>query len=141
MSQKALMLLPILGMIMLTIRVALMMLKMRYRAVLKDGVHPSYFKLNRGAKLPDYVVKVTQHYENLFEAPILFYLAILLVLILDRIDPLYIILAWLYLFSRLAHAYVHITYNALRHRKNVFIMSSLVLVFLWIKLSIDIIQA
>lgn len=141
MTQKATMLLPVLGMIILTIGVALLMLKRRYRAVLKDGLHPSYFKLNRGAKLPNYVVQVTQHYENLFEAPMLFYIAIIFVLVLDQVDSIYIILSWVYLFSRIAHAYIHTTYNALRHRKNVFLISSMILVALWAKLAIDMLQA
>jgi len=141
MTQKAMMLLPVVGMIMLTIGISLLMLKHRYRAVLKDGVHPAYFKLNRGAKLPDYVVQVTQHYDNLFEAPVLFYIAMIFVLVLNQVDSIYIVLSWLYLFSRMAHAYVHTTYNALRHRRNTFLASSLVLVVLWVKLAIDMFQA
>jgi hypothetical protein len=138
-SQKALLLLPLIGMFFLTVGIALWMLKLRYRAVIKDGVSPAYFKLNKGAKLPDYVVKVTQHYENLLETPVFFYVAIILVLTLSIIDSSFIVLAWLYFFSRLAHAYVHTTYNSIRHRKNVFIVSSVILVVLWIKLTIEII--
>lgn len=136
---QLLLLLPVFGMITLTVGVALWMLKLRYRAVLKDGVSPAYFKLNKGAKLPDYLVRVTQHYENLFETPLLFYIAILFVLVLKQNDWVYIVLAWLYFVSRLAHAYVHTTYNKIRVRKNVFIVSSVFLLGLWIKLLFDVI--
>ena len=141
MSQKALMLLPVIGMFFLTAGIALWMLKLRYRAVLKDGVNPKYFKLNKGAKLPDYVVQVTQHYENLFETPLLFYIAIILVLVLNLTDTGYVVLSWLYLSSRLVHAYVHTTYNKLLHRKNVFIVSSVILVALWLRLMLGIIES
>jgi hypothetical protein len=140
MTEKTMLLLPIIGMFLLTVGIALWMLKLRYRAVIKDGVSPAYFKLNRGAKLPDYVVRVTQHYENLFETPILFYIAILFVLTLDVIDTSYIVLSWLFFISRLMHAYVHTTINKLRIRKNVFIASGLILVLIWVKLAVDIVM-
>lgn len=140
MSQKAFLLLPILGMALLTIGVGLLMLKRRYKAVSEEGINPAYFQLNKGAKLPNDLIQVTQHYENLFETPILFYCAILLVVIINRVDNGYVILSWLYLLSRLAHAYIHITHNILRHRKNAFIASTVVLFILWIKLGIGITQ-
>lgn len=140
MSQKALLLLPLLGMVLLTVSVALLMLKRRYKAVLEGGISPAYFKLNRGAKLPDYVIQVTQHYENLFETPVLFYCAILIILVLQQVDNAYVFLSWLYFLSRLAHAYIHIYHNKLKQRKNVFLISGLILIILWIKLAIDIIQ-
>lgn len=140
MSLKAVMLLPFIGMVFLTVGIALWMLKLRYRAVLKDGVSPAYFKLNRGAKLPDYLVRVTQQYENLFETPILYYISILLVLVLSLTDMSYVILSWAYFITRLVHAYVHTMINKIRMRKNVFIVSSLVLVSIWIKLAFQILS-
>ena len=95
MSQTALLLLPLTGMFWLTIGIALWMLKLRYRAVREDGLNPAYFKLNKGAKLPDYLAKVTQHFENLLEVPPLFYIGVILVLVLGFNDWGYIGLAWL----------------------------------------------
>ena len=131
MNQLFLML-PVFGMVFLTVGIALWMLKLRYRAVLKDGVNPAYFKLNRGAKLPDYLVRVTQHYDNLFETPLLFYIAVVFVLVLNQNDWIYVTLAWLYFTSRLAHAYVHTTHNKILVRRNVFIASNVFLLSLWI---------
>ncbi len=132
---------PVLGMVALTIGIGLWMLKLRYKAVLKDGLNPAYFKLNRGAKLPDYLIRVTQHFENLFETPILFYLGILFILALNLNDMVYITLAWLYFMSRLVHAYVHTTHNKLKYRRNSFIVSSIFLVALWCKLAFDVMSA
>ena len=137
MSLQAGLLMPVFGMFMLTVGIALWMLKLRYKAVLEDGVSAKYFRLNRGAKLPEYLIKVTQHYENLFETPILYYLAVVLVLVLDVNNTLYVGLSWAYLFSRLAHAYIHTISNRLKHRKYSFMISSLILVFLWSRLFID----
>lgn len=138
MSQTTLLLLPLVGMIWLTIGIALWMLKLRYRAVLDDGLNPAYFKLNKGAKLPDYLLRVTQHFENLLETPPLFYVAILLIMILGFIDSGYVVLSWLYLLSRLAHTYLHTTTNHVPHRKNAFLVSALVLIIIWARVTFDI---
>ena len=138
MSLQATLLLPVLGMVFLTVSIALWMLKLRYKAVLKDGVSAKYFKLNRGAKLPEYLVRVTQHYENLFETPVLFYVAILFVLVLDINDVGYVLLSWAFFLSRLIHAYIHTITNRLKHRKYAFMLTSVVLISFWIRLSIDI---
>jgi len=137
MNPQTMLLLPIFGMVFLTIGIALWMLKLRYKAVLEDGVSAKYFKLNRGAKLPEYLVRVTQHYENLFETPLLFYVAILLLLILELNDTGYIFLAWGYFLSRLLHAYIHTVTNRLKHRKYAFMLTSVILITLWIKLATD----
>lgn len=137
---RVLLMLPVFGMVALTIGIALWMLKLRYRAVLQDGLSPAYFKLNRGARLPDYLVRVTQHYENLFETPLLFYIAILFVLALNLNDGVYVALAWLYFVSRLAHAYIHTTINKLKWRKNSFLASGILLVILWGKLLFDVVS-
>ncbi len=140
MSLQATLLLPVIGMVFLTVGIALWMLKLRYKAVLEDGVSAKYFKLNRGAKLPEYLVRVTQHYENLFETPVLFYVAILLVLVLHINDMGYVLLSWAFFLSRLIHAYIHTITNRLKHRKYAFMLTSVILVSLWIRLSIDILS-
>ena len=138
MSDKTLLLFPLVGMILLTMIVSVLLIKARYKAVLKDGIHPKYFKHNRGAKIPDYLIRVTQHYENLFETPIMFYTGIVLILSLALTDTVYITLSWLYLFTRIAHAYIHMSLNRLRARRNIFLASYAVLFMLWIKLALDI---
>ena len=140
MSQKALLLLPLAGMFWLTIGIALWMLRLRYSAVREDGLNPAYFKLNKGAKLPDYLAKVTQRFENLFEMPPLFYVSIILVLVLGFIDSGYVVLSWLYLLSRLAHAYLHTTANYISHRRNAFIVSAVVLILIWAKLTFELVM-
>ena len=141
MSQKALLLLPLVGMFWLTVGMALWMLKLRYKAVREDGLNPAYFKLNKGAKLPDYLVKVTQNFENLLEMPALFYIAIILVLLLGVNDAGYIILSWLYLLSRLVHSYIHTGSNHIPHRRNVFILSTIILLLIWARMMISIVQS
>jgi len=135
---KILLMTPVFGMVLLTVGIALWMLKLRYRAVMQDGVSVSYFKFNRGAELPDYLMRVTQHYDNLFETPLLFYIVVLFVLVLNANDMVYVVLAWSYFVSRMVHAYVHTTRNKVLVRRNAFIVSSIILLCLWAKLVIDV---
>jgi len=140
MSQTAALLLPMIIMIFLTFGVLLWMLKLRYKAVLEDGVDPRYFKLyGSDTKLPDYLLKVTQHSQNLMEMPFLFYTALILLVVLNINDTFYVLLSWGFLIARLGHTYVHTTSNRLMWRKNSFIVSMVILMILWIRIAIDVI--
>lgn len=139
MNEKAALLIPLFGMIFLTFGIMFWMLKLRYRAVLRDGLDATYFRLYNNVEVPEYLQKVTQHYQNLLEMPALFYLAIVLLLILNLSDMLYVLLAWGYLISRLVHSYIHTTSNRLMWRKNSFISSMVVLLIIWLRITLDVI--
>lgn len=109
------------------------LLSCRYQAV-REGLSPNYFLLNRGGKAPAYLLKTTQHYDNLFELPILFYLVVILLFLLQQANYLDLILCWLFIFGRIGHAIIHLGRNRLSHRKMIFLISSLVLLALWLKL-------
>jgi hypothetical protein len=87
---------PVFAMIFLTFGIGILMLKLRFKAVREDGFNPAYFLLNRGAKLPDYLAKATNHYANLFELPILFYVAGLILYTGNKVDTIYLMLLWLF---------------------------------------------
>ncbi len=127
---------PLVAMVVLTVTVSVYLLKCRYRAVLENGLNPRYFKENRGGKLPSYLVQVTQHYENLFEMPMLFYVVCILLFITHNVDIASVVLAWGYFASRVIHAYIHIGTNKLLQRRNIFLVSSLLLLALWVWLFI-----
>lgn len=139
MNDKAALLIPMIGMIFLTFGVMFWMLKLRYRAVLRDGLDAKYFRLYNNAEVPEYLQKVTQHYQNLLEMPPLFYLAIVLLLILNLSDTLYVLLAWTFLLSRLVHSYIHTTSNRLMWRKNAFLSSMVILIFIWLRVTVDVV--
>jgi hypothetical protein len=131
---------PLIAMFLLTYLIGIWMGKLRFKAVKEDGFNPGYFQTNRGAKLPDYLAKVTNHYANLFELPVLFYLVCLLIYAGNKVDETYILLAWLFVGFRFIHAYIHTTYNNLRHRRNAFICGSMMLAMMWVKLTIQLIN-
>lgn len=134
-----LILLPLIAMFILTYFVGIWMVKLRFKAVKEDGLNPGYFQTNRGAKLPDYLAKVTNHYANLFELPVLFYVVCVVIYAGNKVDATYIVLAWIFVAIRCTHAFIHITYNNLRHRRNTFLCGSLILALMWLRLAVEMI--
>ena len=79
--------------------------------------------------------------KNLFEVPILFYVAALLAIVLLIQDVLLIRLAWGFVILRIVHSAVHCTYNRVMHRFLAFVFSSFVLLAIWFRLGWIIIQS
>ncbi|MDP2904348.1 MAG: MAPEG family protein [Methylovulum sp.] len=130
---------PVIAIVLLTFAVGILMLKFKFKAVEEDGLNPKHFLLNKGAKLPDYLAKATNHYANLFEAPVLFYVVCLTIYAVNKTDNSYLVLAWLYAGLRYAHAFIHMTYNGLKHRMLVFLAGMAILAALWTRLAIQLI--
>ena len=74
-----------------------------------------------------------QHYENLFELPVLFYIVCTSLYATAHVDTLNLVLAWAFVLSRFAHAYIHIGKNRLLRRRNVFLLSSVILLGMWVE--------
>lgn len=144
MTQKALMLLPMVILIFFTFGIMFWMLKLRYKAVAKDNFDPKYFRLYDASQssvpMPEYLAKVTQHFQNLLEMPPLFYLALIFLAAMNITDMFYVILAWAFLFARFLHCYIHTTGNRVMKRKNAFIISLIILMILWARIAIEIVS-
>lgn len=121
---------------MLTIVVGLIAVKARITSVKNGQMNASYFKLMQGQEIPELVTKTTRCFNNLFEIPTLFYIVCMLHLILGIENYLAIIFSWLFVIFRTAQAYVHITYNHVKHRMLAFGISVLCVFLLWINLMV-----
>lgn len=72
--------------------------------------------------------------QNQFETPILFYLAILVCMSLMIQDVVIVVLAWGYVVLRYLHSFIHLTYNAVKHRFIAFVFSVVLLFSIWVRL-------
>ena len=135
-------LLPLLAQVFLTFTVMLIMYRKRVAEMKTKRIHPQRTKTRSMAHgiLTDSET-AADNYANLFESPVLFYVAILLTLILMVQDTILVVLAWTYVSSRFMHSFIHMTYNKVMHRFSVFIFSSLVLLAIWVRLGWIIIQS
>jgi hypothetical protein len=70
---------------------------------------------------------------NLLEIPILFYVLCLMMFMSDRVTPLQLNLAWVYVGLRAAHSLVHLTFNHVLMRLSIFALSNFVLMAMWLE--------
>lgn len=130
--QQTWMLYPLFAMALLTLFIAVRMLLLRIKAVRSKELKLGYFRLNEGGEVPGDLARTTQHYDNLFEMPVLFYLIVVVIFITASVDILFVTLAWSYVVLRVGHAFVHITYNNVIHRMYFFTLSTIVMFAMWI---------
>lgn len=135
-------LIPLLAQVALTFVVMVIMYRKRVNEMKSKRIHPQRVKTRSGTHgvLTD-SERSANNYANLFEAPVLFYLAIVLTLILMVQDQIIVALAWVYVASRYVHSFIHITYNRVMHRFWVFIFGNLALLAIWARLAWIIMQA
>jgi hypothetical protein len=135
MFYKSLML-PLLGQVLLTFVVMFTMYFRRIEEFKAKRIHPDSVKTRHEFRnrLTD-SANSADNFLNLFEMPVLFYVAMLLAMTLLVSDALLVALAWLYVVLRVAHSVIHVTYNTVMHRFYVFAASALVLLVIWVRLA------
>ncbi len=80
---------------------------------------------------PARALQISNCYNNQFQLPMLFYVLTILAIITRHADFLFVVMAWLFVLSRLVHAYVHTGSNYLRHRFNAFAAGLVILMVMW----------
>ncbi len=75
--------------------------------------------------------QVANSFANQFELPVLFYLLTVLELITQHADYMFLVLAWIFVLSRLGHAYIHTTSNVVLRRGAVYGVGLLALLLMW----------
>lgn len=124
-------LLPLFVEVLLTFGL-LLWLGFKRRADLASGaVHPRDIALGQRAWTPG-TQQVANCFSNQFELPILFYVLTILSIITRHADILFVVLAWIFVLSRLAHAFVHTTYNRVIHRGMIWGVGLLALFVAWV---------
>ncbi len=130
-------LLPLLAQVLLTFLVWIYMYITRLREIQKQDIEPQQLaQRSRAQTLLAAVAGPADNFKNLFEMPLLFFLAVLLSLILLIQDDLLVTLAWSFVILRVIHSLIHCTYNRVMHRFTVYIASCLVLLLMWFRLGL-----
>jgi hypothetical protein len=124
---------PMFALVLLTGAVLIILFRSRVRAVQQGSVSSKYFRIYQGEVEPEQSAKASRQFSNLFEAPTLFYAACLAGLGTHDGAGLLLILAWLYVALRVAHAFIHLGGNRLRHRVRAYFAGWLVLVAMWLQ--------
>lgn len=126
------MLYPMFAMFVLTFTVGGYLLKMRIAAVKSGEVKLSSFRLNNSEEVPVKMLQAARNYTNLFEMPVFFYAAGTTTLALHLYSPSMIFLGWLFVVSRIAHSWIHLTSNNVIRRLQAFMAGNICVLLMWI---------
>ncbi|HEU5339089.1 MAG TPA: MAPEG family protein [Sulfuricaulis sp.] len=129
---RYLMLYPVFAMVALTAIVWVSMYVTRLCEIRNKRIPAQKLATRSGAgQILKNVAGPSDNLLNLFELPVLFYVLMVLLFITDHGDGIYLMLAWGYVLLRVAHSFIHCTYNCVLHRFSVYLASSLVLWAMW----------
>jgi hypothetical protein len=113
------------------------LLGLRRQSAVKAGkIKRSQFRENYAADEPAESLVVRNSIANQFELPLLFYACSIALFVAQADNLAAVILAWIFVASRCAHAYVHVTSNDLRYRSPLFAIGYIALAGMWVWLAI-----
>jgi hypothetical protein len=124
-------LVPMFAQVGLTFALLFWMSVLRLRALRLGGVQPQDVAL-REPNWPPRVLQVGNAFHNQLELPVLFYTVVLLALVTETLDAVLLVLSWMFVLSRLVHAYIHVTSNRLDRRTAVFLVGAIALLLMWV---------
>ncbi len=128
---QALILYPVFAMLLLVLLVTALMLRERVQEMKSRRIHPQKVATSTQMGTVLHNTRAADNYKNLFEMPVLFYVWCLALLALQLVSPLFLGLAWAYVALRCLHSFVHIGYNKVMHRFNIFALSATLLLVMW----------
>jgi hypothetical protein len=128
---------PVFAMAALTFVVMFRMAWTRLGTMKRERIHPQSVATSAQMTAAIADTRAPDNYRNLFELPVLFYVAMLLALATDRTGVLIVGLAWAFVVTRVIHSIIHCGYNKVRHRFLAFFVGALLLIALWVALALS----
>jgi hypothetical protein len=122
---------PAVAMAALTFVVWLRMYFTRVAQMQRERIHPQSVATSAQAaeRLTD--SRGADNFRNLFELPVLFYMALVVAAQTGQATLLTLGLAWLFVVLRIVHSAIQCTYNKVMHRFYVYVTGGTVLWILW----------
>jgi hypothetical protein len=117
--QRNLIFWPVLVQVLMTLLIYVRLIKVKIREVRAGKVDMERRGLHEDA-WGDAVLQVNNSIRNQFELPVLFYVLSAVFWALDAVNILVLAAAWIFVLSRAAHAWVHLTSNYMPNRRRLF---------------------
>jgi len=124
-------LLPLFVEVILTLVLWSWMAVLRTRDFNSGAVQPDNIAL-REPNWPKRTTQLANAFANQFELPVLFYVLTILEYVTHLAGIVFVALAWVFVISRLLHAYVHVTSNIVRLRGALYGVGAFVLIIMWV---------
>ena len=99
---------PVLVQVLMTLLVYVRLINVKVREMRAGKVDMARRGLHEDA-WPDSVLLINNNIRNQFELPVLFYVVCLTLWALEGVGVVALVAAWLFVLSRVAHAWVHLT--------------------------------
>ena len=122
---------PGVAMVALTFAVQMRMYVTRVREMMRERIHPQAVATSAQAATRFKDTRAADNFRNLFEMPVLFYVALLVAFLSNQVGSLTLALAWAFVVLRVVHSAIHCGYNKVMHRFYVYVASSFALWILW----------
>lgn len=132
-------LLPVFVQVALTFAVLFRLAGVRYRAVRAGGLGEDATLDDRA--WPRNVRQASNCFRNQFEIPVLFYAVVAFALITRKADLVFVILSWVFVLTRIVHAFIHVTVNDIRLRLPAFGAGAIVILIMWVLFALSIMLA
>jgi hypothetical protein len=133
-------LLPVFVLVALSFGLLIWTGRSRLAAARAGKVAPKDVSLGQRA-WPAPVQQVSNTFQNQFELPVLFYVLVVLALFTKQADLLFVVMSWIFVATRLVHAYIYATSNVVIRRFLAFLAGAIVLMIMWIIFAVRILTA
>lgn len=122
---------PVVAMVALTFVVWWRMYVVRIGQMKRERIHPQAVATSAqsSARLTDSCA--ADNFRNLFELPVLFYVALVVAAMTGQVNATTIALAWAFVLLRIVHSAIHCTYNKVMHRFYAYVAGGMALWLLW----------
>ena len=126
---------PVFAQVLLTVTVLILMGRARGQSLRQSRTSLEARDVALGEhKWSDAATLAANNFKNQFEIPVLFYAGAAFAMILKQADTVVLVLAWGFVLTRMAHAFVHLGPNVVRWRGLSYITGVVCVLALWITL-------
>lgn len=133
-------LLPVFIQIGLTFFLLFRMERARVGAVRRGEVRIKDIALGQNV-WPEKATLVANAFHNQLQLPVLFYVLVMLAVMTQKADLIFVVMSWLFVGSRLWHAIIHTSSNHVGRRFRAFVVGTLILIAMWIIFALRILLA
>jgi hypothetical protein len=103
----------------------------RVRAIRDKQLHIRDIAL-RQSNWPQKATQLNNAFENQLELPVLFYVLVILAIFTGKASLVFVVLAWVFVATRIVHAVIHVTHNNVPRRFWWYTGGAAVLLVMWL---------
>jgi hypothetical protein len=131
---------PAVAMAALTFVVWVRMYLVRIGQMKRERIHPQAVATSAQSAARLTESNSADNFRNLFELPVLFYLALVVAAQTAQVTSITLTLAWLFVALRIAHSAIQCSYNRVYHRFYVYVAGGAALWILWGVLAVGLLR-